>query len=167
MKTRLLILLLTLSCVSLFSQQFRTDSIIPKLSNNTISIDETFGSNISATMSQTISLNYERLLFKNKSNSFYYFIKAGIGKVQANLLFQDFSPEYQLPLSIVLLTGKNSGHFELNLGARMLYDKIYEPKFSLFPILDLGYRFQAPQNGFFFKALVGTVGITFGVGYAF
>jgi len=173
MKTQLSIFLLIFSCLGIFSQQIQTDSnsktvsIVSKLPNNSISIDESFSFSRTIALKNLISINYERLLFRNRSNSLNYFIKVGVGKVQANDLYENYNPDLQLPVSMVILYGKSCNLFELNIGMRLLDDKANEKKYSLFGILDFGYRYQAPRSDVYFKALAGTDGITIGIGYAF
>jgi hypothetical protein len=61
--------------------------------------------------------------------------------------------------------GKN--HFEINLGVRTIFAEQFDYSCFYYPIANLGYRYQKHLGGFLFRALVGTDGITLGVGLAF
>ena len=84
-----------------------------------------------------------------------------------------------------MLTGKKYNHFELNAGGFLGIDKttgynrtgtgpsnyIYEKEVSyypfVFPIFNVGYRFQKPEGGFIFRANAGIISLGLSFGYAF
>ena len=168
MKTQLLIFLLVCSSVGLFSQQqpdsiqkTKTDFPIT-LSKNAVSFDASllflyvYGS-IGG------SFNYDHILIKNKENSQFLGVGTGIGYYLTGGE-NDGIHGVQIPLKLIYLIGGKSSYFETNLGARLIFfdKKIYE-----YPIINIGYRYQRPKEGLFFKALLGTDGFTLGLGYAF
>ena len=67
-----------------------------------------------------------------------------------------------------MLAGRKNDHFELSGGVFYGYDNYYEPpEMVIYPLFDLGYRFQKPAKSFLFRAKIGTLGIGIGLGYAF
>lgn len=112
------------------------------------------------------SINYERYFDDN------FFIRTGFGHYM--ILGQDTGyGGPQIPLTINFITGKRNSHFEADLGGRIIFDikgdgLDYSSKpYVIYPILNLGYRYQKPTGGFIFKALVGLDGLTLGAGYSF
>ena len=170
MKTRLLILLLVFSSVGLFSQQ-QPDSIqktktnLPiTLSKNSVGVD---GSILFVFAAGTLgtSINYERLISKNDSFTKFYYLKTGIGYYFIGGGGDSGNFGVQVPVSLMYLSGKKNNFFEADLGCRAI---IYEKsEITAYPIINVGYRYQRRGNRVYFKALVGTDGLTLGVGYAF
>ena len=80
---------------------------------------------------------------------------------------------------------KKNNHFELNAGGFLGIDKttrynrtgtgshnyIYEKEVSyypfVFPIFNVGYRYQKPEGGFIFRANAGIISLGLSFGYAF
>ena len=78
--------------------------------------------------------------------------------------------------AITMLTGKKNNHFELNAGGFLGIEKVkgvgsyqgevfYYP--FVFPIFNLGYRYQKPEGGFIFRANAGIISLGLSFGYAF
>ena len=65
--------------------------------------------------------------------------------------------------AITMLRGKKNSHFELNAGAFLGIDHSESVPF-IFPILNIGYRYQKPRSRFIFRvnAGIGSVGLSFG-----
>lgn len=68
---------------------------------------------------------------------------------------------------ITMLIGKESHHFEANGGVFVGYSSDAQRNPFLFPLADIGYRYQRSSGGFLFKVRAGYLGIGLGVGYAF
>jgi len=168
MKTQILIFFLVFSCLNLLSQEkfdsiqkTKTDFPI-SLSKNIVSLDASF-LYVGMFGGYGASFNFERLIFGNKTSDNFY-IKAGLGYY----LIGGSDTEligFDLPLSLVFLSGKNHNHFEADIGFRTIFVNKNE-KHSLL-IANIGYRYQHPGNGILFKALAGVDGLTLGFGYAF
>jgi hypothetical protein len=113
------------------------------------------------------SINYERSLFDSKHLKIL--INTGIG----GWYFTTISKWYygcSIPLSINNLIGKNNNYFEIDIGVRYTsFNKRSEKDLSsLFPILNLGYRYQRPNGkGIIFRSFLGFSGIGLGLGKAF
>lgn len=122
----------------------------------------------------TYSANYECLLIKGDYNLMY----ARIGFGYAAYGTDAYSYEgLQIPVTMNVLYGKDNNHFEVDFGGRFVYDNYrnfkpnvpdskYKP-IAIFPIVNIGYRYQRPKGGVFFKSLIGIDGLTLGLGYAF
>ena len=172
MKTKLLIIVLCLSFSITYGQN--SDNVINKtqkqeFSKNSVGLDGGllylgFGGSINS------SVNYERHIFSLKSTSYY--LRMGVGYYLIGASDTGYAG-VQVPLSLNLITGKGNNHFELNLGGRAIFDikndeiDYSDEKVRLFPIVNIGYRYQNPKGGFIFKSLIGIDGITLGIGYAF
>ena len=68
--------------------------------------------------------------------------------------------------AITMLTGKGNRHFEINAGAFVGKD-FEQDQMYVWPLIDLGYRYQKPEGGLIFKAKLGFLGLGVGLGYAF
>ena len=89
-----------------------------------------------------LSLNYDRLI---PLNSFYAIsLRGGIAYVNSGYL--------SFPALINVITGKGNNHFELGIG-ETFENNVYVKKgnYQITTTLDLGYRFQKPDGGIFFK----------------
>jgi hypothetical protein len=113
------------------------------------------------------SINYERVVFDTKH--FKMLVNTGIG----GWYFTTISKWYygnSIPLSINNLIGKNNNYFEVDLGVRYTsFSKRSDKDLSsLFPIFNLGYRYQRPNGkGMIFRSFLGLSGIGIGLGKAF
>ena len=65
-----------------------------------------------------------------------------------------------------MLTGKKNNHFELNAGGFLGFEDTYNEAF-IFPIFNVGYRYQKPEGGFIFRANAGIISLGLSFGYAF
>ena len=111
------------------------------------------------------SINYERFINR------FMILRTGIGYYLLAGSDSGINCK-QIPLTINLITGRRNSYFEVDLGGRILFDiKDYKnnPTFEnrIFPIVNIGYRYQKPKGGLFFKSLIGIDGLTLGLGYAF
>lgn len=101
-----------------------------------------------------ISLGYEKLVEIN-----------GTGLAQGNTgnTYIDL-----LPISIGIVTGAKNNHFEINAGiAPYLNSKYVNYPGYNWPIANIGYRYQKPENGFIFRIFLGSEGLGVGFGYGF
>ncbi len=127
------------------------------------------------------SLNYERSIYSGEKISWYGRLGGGWGgKVEWG---GDFG--WGGLGAITMLTGKKNNHFELNAGGFLGIDKttgynrtgtgpsnyIYEKEVGyypfVFPIFNVGYRYQKPDGGFIFRANAGIISLGLSFGYAF
>ena len=61
---------------------------------------------------------------------------------------------------------KKNHHIELNAGAFIGDEGRYDAKF-IFPIFNIGYRYQKPNGGFIFRLNQGAESLGISLGYAF
>ena len=98
------------------------------------------------------SLNYDRLFNTEKRIMNSY--TAGIVYVPQSIQFGD-GTYYGIPLSYNWLIGKKSHHLELGVGLTSLLvnpNSSVKSDFYTYLTPKIGYRFQRPQGGLFFKA---------------
>ena len=98
------------------------------------------------------SLNYDRLFNTEKRIMNSY--TAGIVYVPQSIQFGD-GTYYGIPLSYNWLIGKKSHHLELGVGLTSLLvnpNSIVKSDFYAYLTPKIGYRYQRPQGGLFFKA---------------
>ena len=170
MKTLFLFLISTFISLNIFSQQLKADSAILVDTNKPLLIrTQSVGLDVAAFIFPNASINYERLFFHNKTFSRSLYGKIGYGYFLA-LSRTEGILGMQVPASIVYLGGSKNHFFEADLGAKLIVFDNNDFRFNTingYPILNFGYRYQNPINGNFFKALLGTDGLTLGVGFAF
>ena len=108
-------------------------------------------------------MNYERQIFSGKTVSWYGRLGGGYGG-----WLEPFSAEYGWGGlgAITMLTGKKNNHFELNAGGFLGFEDTYNEAF-IFPIFNVGYRYQKPEGGFIFRANAGIISLGLSIGYAF
>ena len=120
-------------------------------------------------------VTYERRIISFEKNSLIgLWAKGGFGGW--GVIYSTGGPYQHLSLGI--LTGKNKGHFELNLGGARMYNKTglehytairdHQLELDFSPIGAIGYRYQKPSGNFLFRCGVGypeSVYIGFGVGF--
>ena len=108
-------------------------------------------------------INYERQIFSGKTVSWYGRLGGGYGG-----WLEPFSAEYGWGGlgAITMLTGKKNNHFELNAGGFLGFEDTYNEAF-IFPIFNVGYRYQKPEGGFIFRANAGIISLGLSFGYAF
>lgn len=110
------------------------------------------------------SLNFETTIFRTKSNLFQLNGRVGVG-----YFYLDFLGVTQTFGSIVgfnLLVGRQNSHFEASIGWFFGVEKMFTYPWK-WPVISIGYRYQKPEGGFFFRPHIGTTGPGFGFGYAF
>lgn len=139
--------------------------IVPSFSKNTVGLDIGYFNFINYIVGTSTILNYERSLIRNLNLRFGF----GYFSIPINKGFSGL----QFPVSLNFLSGKKNNHFEMDLGGRLTFFESALNAYS-FPneymvsiLLNVGYRYQKPSNGFIFRALVGFDGLTLGAGYAF
>ena len=109
----------------------------------------------------SLNINYERIV-KQKQYAFFNVIaiKSGIGKWTA---LEGGGANFHSGLTT--LSGIKSNHFETNIGGSLFYYKgqrytsITEytefHEFIVFPMINLGYRYQKPKGDFIFRTGAG------------
>ena len=113
------------------------------------------------------SLNYERSIYSGEKISWYGRLGGGWGgKVEWG---GDFG--WGGLGAITMLTGKKNNHFELNAGGFLGLDCPCvigkDGEAFIFPIFNVGYRYQKPEGGFIFRANAGIISLGLSFGYAF
>ena len=159
MKKSIFTFVILVLSVSLLKSQ---DPQNTEISKNTTYLE--FGTNI---IVSSFNFNYERYLLTSKSENVNLYGRAGFGAAAIYWGNAGFGGL----LGLTMITGKGSNHFEASGGLFLGYEKpppaggngTYFP----IPLLDLGYRYQKPGNGFMFRAKAGIMGIGVGLGYAF
>ena len=118
------------------------------------------------------SISYEYLLFKGQSK---YLSSLSAKLTYGIVAYPNFNSETEsdLPsnmdfysyssISIVAITGKQNNHLEINSGLAYINDGS-----ELMPYIALGYRYQKPTGGLFFRTGVGfpEFGVYIGLGYS-
>jgi opacity protein-like surface antigen len=102
------------------------------------------------------SLNFEGRIDTGDNLTLYG--RVGIGA--AGIAFHEGGPG--ILTAVTMLTGKEKNHFEMNGGIFLALAGNF-----VFPLVDLGYRYQKPEGGFVFRAKAGVLGVGIGLGYAF
>ena len=64
---------------------------------------------------------------------------------------------------LTFLLGRKRGHLETLIAGFIPFQR----SGALWPIIELGYRYQNPNGGFLFRTFLGTTGIGIGLGYGF
>nr|WP_319397662.1 hypothetical protein [uncultured Carboxylicivirga sp.] len=106
------------------------------------------------------SINLERLFYTGEKTAWY--ARAGLGGagiIMANGGLGGLG-------AVTMLTGRGNKHFEMNCGA-FIGKESDDNDIFVFPLIDLGYRYQKPEGGFIFRAKLGFLGLGIGLGYAF
>ena len=167
MKTKILLFFFIIKCIDAFSQQL-PDSISKTKTDFPITLSKnTLGLDISCVVFTVgTSVNFEGLLFRNQTETKSFYVRFGIGYYMIGDVGGGLTEGIQIPISLVYLSGKKNHHFETDLGIRTIFPKD-DYNVLGYPILNIGYRYQRPGNGVLFKTLIGTDGITLGVGYGF
>ena len=108
-------------------------------------------------------MNYERQIFSGKTVSWYGRLGGGYGA-----WLEPFSADFGWGGlgAITMLTGKKNNHFELNAGGFLGFEDRNNEAF-IFPIFNVGYRYQKPEGGFIFRANAGIISLGLSFGYAF
>lgn len=127
------------------------------------------------------SVSAEGRIISSNNNKIHLLGKAGIGSLSIATIFCETLKSTGGNLGLTMLTGKGDHHFELNgavflgsfkykddeLGILNCADDGVNLGFRAQPLVDLGYRFQRPGEGFIFRAKIGFTGLGIAVGYAF
>ena len=171
MKNLLYLCLTFLLATNFISAQ--TDSI-PSLSKFAI-----HGEAASAGLVSSLFLNLEGKFYSSASEKIHFYGRAGFGYVDVStFIICNGQTAYGGSIGFGMITGKGNHHFELFGGGFFGFFKSKNNDSGLFrscrnfgnqavPVVDLGYRFQKPGDGLFFRAKFGVYGLGIGLGYAF
>ena len=115
-------------------------------------------------------MNYERLIYSGQKVNWYGRLGGGWGLNAIDGLWgSDFG--WGGLGAITMLTGKKNNHFELNAGGFLGLDCPCvigkDGEEFIFPIFNVGYRYQKPEGGFIFRANAGLISLGLSFGYAF
>ena len=108
-----------------------------------------------------IGLNYERQIYSGGKISWYSRLGGSYGLIIHDIF--STTEGWGGLGAITMLTGKYNNHFELNAGA-FIGNEGYT---FIYPIFNVGYRFQKPGGGFIFRANAGIISLGLSFGYAF
>lgn len=104
------------------------------------------------------SINYERIFYQQAN--FKMAARAGVSAIPINIANKNYGG-YILPLEIVGLLGKSKHHLEVGTGItpywmphqiRGFEEEFDSYKFNAIIPIRIGYRYQKPEGGFFFRA---------------
>jgi len=116
----------------------------------------------------SFTANYERLVWINASEGSRLHLRTGY--ITGGVVFGDAFRG--VPLNLTSLFGKGMHQLELSAGVAFCawaygtFSQDEDPRFGVFPLVDLGYRLTA-KGGFIFRAKLGTGGVGIGLGLAF
>lgn len=116
------------------------------------------------------SINYEVTLKQNPSKSILRF--------RTGFIYRFDDHFYGIPLNITALFGKGMNYFELTAGIVPIIDEewhkdashpggYFSNRFSIYPLIDIGYRHEPGKGKLFYRFKVGSSGLGIGFGYAF
>lgn len=152
------ILFILLSCS--FVPANAQDNPENEILNNAIYVDFGLGPLLAATV------NYERVLKINESSSLQ--LRGRTGFLWGGVFYTE-SDFLGVPINVTALWGKGKGHFELTGGLALgVWRDHGNPKNpGVFPLVDVGYRYESPRSGFIFRVKIGTGGLGIGLGIGF
>ncbi|MBK7712894.1 MAG: hypothetical protein IPN67_10445 [Bacteroidales bacterium] len=151
------VLFFIMICSDIFSQE-----TYPKIQKNSVYIEAA-----SAIYIGDATLNYERAVVQG--DQIKLFLNTGIGVWYLVPVPKSYSG-LSIPLRLNTLLGSGNNFFEIDAGLRYtFYNAESNDDLSpLFPILNLGYRYQRQDGkGLLFRAFIGLSGIGIGVGKSF
>ncbi|PLX11100.1 MAG: hypothetical protein C0597_15630 [Marinilabiliales bacterium] len=114
------------------------------------------------------SINYEVTLLQNP--------KKRILRFRTGFFYAFESEAYGIHLGLTALFGKNNRYFELTVAGVPRILKGYEIdefgfsglyRYSIYPLIDLGYRYEPTNGKLSYRFKIGTTGLGVGFGYAF
>ena len=146
---------------------------IPQMSKFTLQFEAA-----SIALISSLSINVEWKFFSSDSEKIHLYGRAGIEYVDViGLILCDGQESLGGNLGVTMLTGKGNHHFEAFGGVFLgSFQNKKDPDisgacsslgFQAIPLVDIGYRYQRPESGFFFRAKVGILGVGIGLGHAF
>lgn len=112
------------------------------------------------------SVNFETTIFRTKSNLFQLNGRVGVGYIYLNFMGGGTIQKVGGIVGLNLLIGRQNSHFETSIGWFLGFEKNFTERMT-WPVISIGYRYQKPEGGFFFRPHIGTTGPGFGFGYAF
>jgi|SRR5690554_948099 len=124
-----------------------------------------------------VSVNIEGKFYSAPTEKFHLYGRGGLAYVNVNYLniLESYSSVGAI-LALAILTGVGDHHFEAvggaflgNFKSQHLFVSTADDNlgFKGLPVIDLGYRYQKPGPGIFFRAKVGILGLGVGFGYGF
>ena len=108
-----------------------------------------------------ITINYETRIWINEPESFQLRLRTG-------LLFGGIflSDEFRgVIVNTTALFGEGTNHFEVTAGCSIGYWAVGTfsygsgQNFGVFPLIDIGYRFEPTKSGIIFRAKIGSAGL--------
>ena len=162
MKTFLTLIIFFLSYNVMYSQ----NPSVTENSSNTDSPLKYANSNVNLELSLLIqSINFETKIIRTKSNFFQLNGRVGVGYFYFNFMGGTTQKVGGI-VGLNFLLGSKNSHFEASIGWFFGVEKNFTELIK-YPIISIGYRYQKPEGGWFFRPHIGTTGPGFGVGYAF
>jgi hypothetical protein len=147
MRTDLFCMLFLIAAISSTNSVFSQEDFSVKSSHFKNAVHGTLGF---VGLGGTINAGYSRFIGETNYKFFTsYWIGIDVGAIA---IWED-SWRY-MNIDLTALTGSGKNHFELSVGLVRLYDFYYED-ITYYPCGSLGYRFQKPNRGFFFKTGIG------------
>jgi len=114
-----------------------------------------------------VVMNYETRIYSGERISWYSRLGGGIGGIFGEIIeWKKNTGGWGGLGAITMLTGKKNHHIELNVGAFIGDEGRYDARF-IFPIFNIGYRYQKPNGGFIFRLNQGAESLGISFGYAF
>ena len=115
-------------------------------------------------------MNYERQIYLGKKVNCYGRLGGSIVAILGAIVERETLAGWGGLGAITMVTGKKNNHFELNTGALIgVHEDIigeYNDIF-IFPLFNIGYRYQKPSGGFIFRLNAGIYSFGLSLGYAF
>ena len=162
MKTFLTVIIFFLCCNVLYSQN-PTETESSTTNNPPVNY-----ANVNFNLEVSIliqSVNFETTIFRTKSNFFQLNGRVGVGYFYFNFMGGTTQKVGGI-VGLNFLLGSKNSHFEASIGWFFGVEKNFTELIK-YPIISIGYRYQKPEGGWFFRPHIGTTGLGFGVGYAF
>lgn len=114
------------------------------------------------------SINVEYNLIRKKENP-KLLLRAGLSNALIASLFDD-GKYYGGIVGLTYLNGKGNQNFELSGGVGKYYEtnkKNNVRDYFNYPVFEIAYRYQNPDNGLLFRVKMGTLGFGIGIGATF
>ena len=112
-------------------------------------------------------MNYETKIYSGEKVSWYSRLGGGIGGIYGEIIeWKKNTGGWGGLGAITMLIGKKNHHIELNVGAFIGDEGRYDARF-IFPVFNVGYRYQKPNGGFIFRLNQGAESLGISFGYAF
>lgn len=109
------------------------------------------------------ALAVEARVYSLPSQRLHASVGAGVGATS----FYLYRPFPDAHLTAGLWTGQGAHHFEARAGAARVSNTVPGDGAYLYPLVQLGYRHQSPDQPLVWTASLGTTGLSGSVGWAF